>query len=135
MAYCTLNDLKNMLPETELIQLTDDEKLGVVNSGRVDAAIAEASATVDVFARRGGYAVPMTDTALALGLARTLAIYNLMLRRNVVPKNWQTAYDQATGVLKEIAKGTANAADKGAAGEACRDDRSAVFNDEDLAGF
>lgn len=51
MPYCTLDDLKKDISEKELEQLTDDERLGAINQGRIDAAIADADDLIDGFLR------------------------------------------------------------------------------------
>ena len=51
MAYCTLDDIKKLLPEESVLELTDDEALGSIVQGRVDEAIAQADAEIEP--RRG----------------------------------------------------------------------------------
>ncbi|KJR41897.1 protein of unknown function DUF1320 [Candidatus Magnetoovum chiemensis] len=40
--YCALADIEKVIKEQEIIELTDDEETGSINSERVDAAITRA---------------------------------------------------------------------------------------------
>ncbi len=77
MAYCTEQNLIDRYSEEELIQLTDREGTGAINSQRLDDAIADASATID--SRLGGrYSLPISPVPLVLEkLACRLTMLNL----------------------------------------------------------
>ena len=49
MSYIAPPDLTELLSESQLIQLTDDEKLGVVNADRVTRAMAFAEGEINGF--------------------------------------------------------------------------------------
>jgi phage gp36-like protein len=103
--YITQADLIKELSESQLIQLTDDEKVGVVNADRVADAIQRASDDVDGFCGVR-YAVPFSPTPpLIASWTKSLAAYYLFLRRQHIPDAVQTAYDNAIARLKEVRDG------------------------------
>lgn len=82
MPYCTLGDIKDHIPEANIIQLTDDEGLGVVNQSRVDKAITTADSVIDGYLR-GRYSLPLsTVPELIKTIAIDIAVYKLYERRN-----------------------------------------------------
>ncbi len=107
MAYSTLDDIKKLLPEEALIQLTDDENLGVVNQGRVDEAIAQADAEINSYCA-SKYTVPFTTVpAIAKKISVDLAIYNLYSRKvDIIPETRAERYKNAIRQLEGISKGT-----------------------------
>lgn len=106
MAYCTLTDIKKLIPETLIIQLTDDENIGTVNQSRVDEAIAQADAEIDSYCG-GRYAVPFTTVPdIAKKISVDIAIYNLYSRRvESLPETRADRYKNAIRQLEGIAKG------------------------------
>ncbi len=107
MAYSTLDDIKKLLPEETIIQLTDDENLGVVNQGRVDEAIAQADAEINSYCA-SKYTVPFTTVpAIAKKISVDLAIYNLYSRKvDIIPETRAERYKNAIRQLEGISKGT-----------------------------
>lgn len=141
MAYSTLDDIKKLLPEEALIQLTDDEGLGLVNQGRVDEAIAQADAEIDSYCA-SKYAVPFyTVPAIAKKISVDLAIYNLYSRKvDIIPETRGERYKNAIRQLEGISKGAislgvdpapAAPADSGA--ETNKTDR--IFTRDSMGGF
>jgi len=107
MPYCTLNDLKEKVPEATLIDLTDDENTGAVVTSRIDRAIADADAEIDGYCA-GRYSVPLNPVpAIILKFSVDIAIYNLMQRKEST-ESWDTAYKNAIRFLKDVAKGSAS---------------------------
>ena len=106
MAYSTLTDLKKLIPEITIIQLTDDENTGAVNQSRVDEAIAQADAEIDSYCG-GRYAVPFTTVPdIAKKISVDIAIYNLYSRRvESLPETRADRYKNAIRQLEGIAKG------------------------------
>mgnify|MGYP001559306276 FL=1 len=106
MAYSTLTDLKKLIPEITIIQLTDDENIGAVNQSRVDEAIAQADAEIDSYCG-GRYAVPFTTVPdIAKKISVDIAIYNLYSRRvESLPETRADRYKNAIRQLEGIAKG------------------------------
>jgi phage gp36-like protein len=141
MPYLARADLLEQLSEQQLVQLTDDEKLGIANETRIAEAIARAEAEADgYFATK--YTVPVVPvTALVKALCVDIAVYRLWLRRQRVPEAARQGYDDAVGKLRDIAKGlltlgvdpTPVASSQGAAGEASGDER--IFSRDKLGGF
>jgi len=115
MPYCTLNDIKKLLPEETLIQLTDDENLkpAAIDPGnaahakiigRIDEAIATADAEIDGYCA-GRYSVPFSPVPPVIkGLSVEIAVYRLYQRRTV-PERTEKSYDKAVARLKDISKG------------------------------
>jgi len=107
--YITITDITNMVPEDEIIMLTDDESLGNVNSDRVDEAIAQADSEVNGYLAVR-YSVPLGAPVpnIVAKLSTDIAIHNLYSRgvAESVPEVRRNRYLDAIKTLKEIAKGT-----------------------------
>lgn len=113
--YSALTDLKKLLPEETIIQLTDDENLKPVAIdpanpqhaaiiGRVNEAITAADAEIDGYCAVR-YTVPFTSVPrLITGLSVEIAIYYLHARRTV-PEKIEKRYEKAVARLKDIARG------------------------------
>ncbi|MFA7465577.1 MAG: DUF1320 domain-containing protein [Syntrophales bacterium] len=113
--YSALTDLKKLLPEETIIQLTDDENLKPVAIdpanpqhaaiiGRVNEAITAADAEIDGYCGTK-YSVPFTTIPrLVVGLSVEIAIYYLYARR-AIPEDVQKRYERAVSRLKDIARG------------------------------
>lgn len=107
MAYSVLNDLKKMIPEESLIQLTDDEGYGTVNQTRIDEAIAQADAEIDSYCG-GKYSIPFAAPVpdIVKKISVDIAIYNLYSRRvEVIPDVRTDRYKNAIRQLEGISKG------------------------------
>ncbi len=107
MPYCTLDDLKDQIPEANIIQLTDDEGLGVVNQSRVDKAISVADSVIDGYLR-GRYSLPLsTVPELIKTIAIDIAVYKLYERRLELemPEAMSNRYKNAIKLLDQIQKG------------------------------
>ncbi len=107
MGYCTLDDLKDQIPETNIIQLTDDEGLGVVNQSRVDKAITTADSVIDGYLR-GRYTLPLsTVPELVKTIAIDITVYKLYERRLELemPEAMSNRYKNAIKLLDQIQKG------------------------------
>jgi len=115
MPYSTLTDIKNLLPEETIIQLTDDENLkpGAINPddadhaliiGRVDEAIGAADAEINGYCAVK-YTVPFSSVPrLVNGLSVEIAIYYLYARRTV-PERIEKRYEKAVARMKDISRG------------------------------
>lgn len=105
MAYSDLDDLKNKIDETVLIQLTDTTDSGVIDSAKTGRAIRDADALIDSYAGKV-YKVPMSPVPdLIVSVSATLAIFNLHKFRSVDSPVWSGAYDRAVEFLGEVAQG------------------------------
>jgi len=106
MPYIVQADLSEKVSTAELIQLTDDAKLGVVDTTVVAKLIASAEAEIDGYLATR-YAVPLAAPVptLVKKWAVDLTVYNLYLRRRRVTEDAQRAYDDAIKQLRDTAKG------------------------------
>lgn len=106
MPYLIQSDLSEVLSEQELTQLTDDEKLGVVNAARVASVIASASAEIDGYIAVR-YSLPLASIpALVKGWALAIALYRLYMRRHNVSAAVRQGYEDTIDQLKSVARGT-----------------------------
>ena len=107
MAYCTVDDIKKRLPEAVLIDLTDDEDAGEVDTDVVAAAIADADEEIDAYLSMR-YALPFSSTpAIVTRLSTDLAVESLYGRRDhlELPKQLEKRIDAARRMLSAMAKG------------------------------
>jgi len=105
--YITQADLESKISKSLLIQLTDDDKTGLIDSAKIDSAIADAEAEINGHIATK-YTVPVSPvTDLLKKLARTIAVKNLYDRRPSTPENVNDNYDNAVAFLKEVARGNA----------------------------
>ena len=104
--YSTLTDIKKLIPEESIIQLTDDENLGEINQSRVDEAIAQADAEIDSYCG-GKYSVPFTTAPdIVKKISVDIAIYNLYSRKvEEIPETRAERYKNAIRQLEGISKG------------------------------
>lgn len=112
MPYCTLTDLQQTEPASQLIQLTDDAGTGVVDATKVSAAIASADAVIDTYLR-GRVTMPSPVPQIIVMISRELSIYNLYLRRfgAALPETIDKRRKDAESKLQQIAAGTIIIAD------------------------
>jgi phage gp36-like protein len=105
VAYCTLADILDKIPESEVINMTDDEGEGVVNQGRVNDAIADAQALIDSYAGKR-HNVPLDPVPRVIQRAAcVIAIYNLFARRLGAPEEWQRRHEAQVRWLRDLADG------------------------------
>lgn len=106
MAYSELADIKNQLDESELVQLTDDEGIGLVNESRVTRAIADADEEIDGYLQ-SRMVVPVSPVP---GIIRKcsvdIALWNLFARRgDSMPETRKERYKNAVAFLVKVAEG------------------------------
>lgn len=106
MPYSTVDDMKKMLPEDLIVQLTDDEATGSINQARVDEAISQADADIDSYCGER-YGVPFTSAPdIIKKLSVDIAIYNLYSRLvRDMPDVRAERYRSSVKQLEAIAKG------------------------------
>jgi phage gp36-like protein len=104
--YSTLDDIKKLLPEETIIQLTDDAGIEDVNEGMVTEAIAQADAEIDSYCGIK-YSVPFaTVPDIVKKISVDIAIYNLYSRRvEEIPETRAERYKNAIRQLEGISKG------------------------------
>jgi phage gp36-like protein len=107
MAYCTLDDLKEKISEDELIELTDDDDVGVIDISRTDRAISDAATKIDAYCA-ARYRVPLDPIPEIIRmLSVDIAIYNLLQRRSGATEARQRDYKDAVSFLQNVASGKA----------------------------
>lgn len=107
MRYCSLADLKQAIPEENLIQLTDDAALGVIDEVKINAAIKGAEELVEAYLR-GRYELPFQNVPpLIKQIVTDIALYNLYNRRFELnmPEHMKERYKNAIKILEHINKG------------------------------
>lgn len=106
MAYCTIEDIKKLLPEAQLIRLTDDESTGEVNTDRAQEAIDSAAEEIDGWIGER-VALPLSKAIPMLTKFNVdMAIYHLYSRyAEKMPETRETRYKDAVKTLEKIAEG------------------------------
>ncbi|MBL4797642.1 MAG: DUF1320 domain-containing protein [Oleispira sp.] len=104
--YCTVDGLIERFGESELLQLSDEQNTGVLNTVVIDKAITDASNEIDSFLI-GRYELPLTEVpSFVEGYACDMARYRLWddgaldqvtARYKTAIKYWR---DISTGVLR-----------------------------------
>jgi len=143
MPYSTLDDIKKLIPEAVLIQLTDDEGLGSVNQARIDEAIKQADAEINSYCG-SRYTVPFTAVPdLVRKLSVDIAIYNIYSRHmEVMPETRAERFKSAIRHLEAVAKGLVSlginpspSASSDGRAETNKETDGNVFSREKLEGF
>ena len=140
MPYCTQTDLLNQLTEAELVQLTDDAGSGAVDTAKVDAALAAASATIDAYAG-ARYTLPLQTSEKVKQLCIDLAIYELEKRRRRLREATVAARDAALVFLRDLAAARAildqpaGASPQATEADVKKTTQPRVFSDENLENF
>ncbi len=105
MSYATLAELQKHLTSKKLLDLTDDEDLGVLDTDVVDNALGAADVEIDAYIGER-YSLPLDQThAIVTKMAADIAIFNLYSRRQGPPDHWQARYDNAIKMLGMIRDG------------------------------
>lgn len=104
--YVTQADLEGQISESQLIQLTDDAKLGIVDVDILTRVIDASEAEVNGYlAPRYGVPVGSPVPVLVKKWSLDIAIYNLYRRRQRMPADVRTAYEDTIKALGQVAKG------------------------------
>lgn len=105
MSYATLSDLENWIDEDELVQLTDDDDSGTVDTDKVDTVLEAASMEIDGYLGER-YDLPLASVPGTINkLCCDIAIYNLYTRRQGPPDYIEKKYDNAVRFLEKVAAG------------------------------
>lgn len=103
--YCTQAHMVERFGEQLVTQLTDRENLGAIDAAVLDAAIADATAEIDMYLA-GRYALPLSSVPLTLArLACILTRDVLATGSDVSDERWSKQADDARKLLREIAAG------------------------------
>lgn len=106
MAYATLTDIERQIDSADLIQLTDDERTGDVDTDVVTRAIADADEEIDGYIG-SRLAVPLDPVpGIIRKMSVDIAIYNLYSRRRAeIPEARRDRYNDAIRFIRSVAKG------------------------------
>lgn len=108
MAYCTLDDILGIIPQRDLMQLTDDAiPPAAINQVVVDQAIAAADTLINGYIGER-YSIPFTGVPeLLKTIALDVAAYRLYLRRKKgePPEAIKAAYDNSLRLLRDVQAG------------------------------
>lgn len=141
MPYCDLSDITSTITADDVLQLTDDEGTGSINTSRVDEAIAKSDGLILAFTG-GNVLNPVPEIIRQISVE--LSIYHLYKRRfaSNMPESIDKGYARSMDLLKQIQSGKisigAPEADQAVvsgqyATNKTRDDR--VFGKSTLAGY
>lgn len=154
MAYSNLAGLKALIPEADIIKLTDDEKLKpaaidpedadcALIIERIEQAGTSADATIDAYCR-GRYTVPLSPVpGKIIQVSDDITAYNLYSRRadlGTMPEIRSERNKEAIRFLEQIAAGkivleAAAPAPESAYGGAYVTSRNRVFTRRKMEGF
>lgn len=105
--YAAAEDISDLYGTEELIRASDLDRDGSADTATVDRAIADASATIDVYVGKK-YALPLSVTTPVLKrLCVDIALYRMVLTAGVWTEEHRVRYDDALQMLKDIAEGKA----------------------------
>lgn len=104
MPYATQADLVERFGETEIIQLSDRDRTGAIDSAVVTAKLADADAEIDAYLATR-YTLPLASVPTVLKrVACDVARYHLFDDR--VTDDVRRRYEDALRFLQAVAKGT-----------------------------
>lgn len=108
MSYCNIDDIKNIIPEDELINLTNDNPSTAfgIDNNRFEAVCLISDSLIDGYLR-ARYQLPLKSIPLFIKqIAQDICAYRLYSRRpNDIPEHIVKNYDYAIKNLTEIKKG------------------------------
>lgn len=143
MSYATQTDLLKLVPESELIRLTDDDNQGIVGTAVVTWALDTATNMINAYIPSdSGFSIPLsTVPAFIRDICVVLAKVNLFDRRRLpIDESTKRMYDSALDILKKIANKTISLttggqvqATQNPGGEVDSEDR--VFTRDELDGM
>ena len=109
MTYCTIEDIKNVIPEKELINLTNDSPSVVglsVDQSRFEAVSEDSDSLINGYLR-ARYNLPLANIPRTIvQIATDVCAYRLYLRRpQKIPEHITNNYNKALALLADIQKG------------------------------
>jgi len=140
MAYCTQTDILKQITEEQLIQLTDDNDTGSVDTAIVNDAILKADNVIDGYCAQR-YTVPFSVVpGIIREISIDLALYHLFSRRvQTIPKLRETRYENTMKLLKDIEAGRISLGVPAPAENPDRkgsyDGNDRLFTRDDMKGF
>lgn len=103
MPYCTQQDLVTRYGEDELIQLTDKQKVGQLDTDVINSAIADADSLIDSYLG-SRYGLPVNPVPRSL-LRIACEITRYYLYEDMSTDEVKDRYEKAEKSLKAISKG------------------------------
>ena len=110
MAYCSLPDITAVIPNDDLVQLTNDISGETVDSSKITDAITYSDSLIDGYLR-GRYSLPLTSVPdIVKYLSVDLVVFRLYSRRMYtnLPEIIVAKQEQAVKTLKDIQTGKFN---------------------------
>ena len=108
MSYCNIEDVKNIVPEPELINLTNDEitQDSKINTDVLNLVIQHADDLINGFLRTR-YKLPLSFTPpIVQTLSADISAYRVYIRRpSDVPEHIVKNYEKALSLLDKIQSG------------------------------
>ncbi len=107
MAYSTQAEIEKAIPQTNLVQLTDDAGSGTVDTAIVTEAITWADDLIDSHLR-AKYTVPLSAApSIIKTISVDLSVFFLYRRRfeTELPEGIEERYQKATKLLEKIQRG------------------------------
>jgi phage gp36-like protein len=107
MSYCSSSDITSLIPNDELVQLTNDSGGDSVDSSVITTAIDYVDNFIDGYLR-GRYDLPLTSTPDELKyIAIDLVVFRLYTRRMYtnIPENIEARYKTVVKQLEHIQSG------------------------------
>lgn len=107
MVYADIQDIQKYIDPAVLIQLTDDENTGQLNTIPIDEALLYSQTLIDGYLR-GRYTLPLASIPKIITyLTIDLAVYRLYSRRLIteIPEPISEKYKVAIKQLEQIQKG------------------------------
>ncbi len=104
--YCTTDDLIKACNEQDIIDLTDDDNLGLINENIVNSAIA--SATDEINGYLGTFMqLPLSEPipGIIKNIAVSITLHNLYARKSIEVETIEKKYDKAVKLLEMLACG------------------------------
>ena len=103
MTYATLDDLKNRAGASEIYQIADRDRDGVLDQPVIDKALLDADNLIDGYVS-AKYDVPLASVP-ALVNTWAVSIARYILHRNGAPDNVAQDYKDAIAALKDVSSG------------------------------
>ena len=100
--YSTLEDLQSRFGRDEITRLLDQDADGSADSGRLDAAIADADARINSYLS-GAYETPIEDCPLLTSISCDLA--RARLYDDAMPETVRDSFRSARATLRKISSG------------------------------
>jgi phage gp36-like protein len=101
MNYLMQSDLLAVMSQQDLIDLTDDYRVGAVSDEVLNAAERAAVSDLELYAAKY-YTLPLPSVESVKALVMQLMKYHLYARRRVVPEEVQSAYKLTMRKLEQL---------------------------------